>query len=96
MIRVAVAGKELTAVGLTVQVPASTVSEQLRDMVLAKPSWEAIETDPFVFVLSVAPAFTWMAEGRVRTKSGLVPTVRANEMVTGDDAPAVVAWMVTG
>ena len=86
---VAVAGNELTDVGLMLQLPAPYVVGQLRVTVPLNPSCEAIEIDPVVPVL---PAFTsGNAMGSVKTKSALEVTFRVNDVVSFEGAPVVVA-----
>lgn len=89
IVRVAVAGKAFTDVGLTLQLPDPYVVGQLRATMPPKPSCEAIEIGPLVPVL---PALiSGKAEGSVRTKSVLAVTFSVKDVLTGDGAPVVVA-----
>src|SRR5579864_2197309 len=93
MVRVAVAGYEVTEVGLIPQLPEPYVAGQLRVTAPAKPSCEVIEIGPLTPLL---PTFTsGNAEGSLITKSGFAVTFSANELLKAEEAPAVVAWIVT-
>jgi hypothetical protein len=94
MVKVAVAGKELTEAGLMLQLPAPYVVGQLRFTAPVKSSCEAIENVPLVPVL---PTFTSGNEvGPVRMKSGCEITSREKDVVSAEGAPRVVASRVTG
>jgi hypothetical protein len=88
MVRVELAGNELTVLGLMPQLPAPYVAGHVRVTVPLKPSCETIEIDPVVPLL---PAFTSGNElGSERMKSGFAVTLSVNEVVSGE-TPAVVA-----
>jgi hypothetical protein len=89
MVKVAVAGKELTEEGLMLQLPAPYVVGQLRLTVPLNSSCEVIENVPLVPVL---PTFTSGKEvGPVRMKSGCEITSRVKDVVSAEGAPRVVA-----
>jgi hypothetical protein len=88
MVRVAVAGNELTDVGLMPQLPAPYVVGQPRVTVPVNPSCAVIEIGPVVPVL---PAFTSGNAMGPKTKSGLAVMFRVNDVVRVAGAPAVVA-----
>ena len=89
IVKVAVAGNELTDTGLMLQLPEPKVVGQLKVTVPVNPSCAVIEIGPLIPVL---PTFTsGKALGSVRTKSEFAVTTRVNEVVSGDGAPAVEA-----
>jgi len=89
MVKVAVAGKELTEEGLMLQLPAPYVVGQLRFTVPVKSSCEVIENVPLVPVL---PTFTSGKEvDPVRMKSGWEITSSEKDVVSVDGAPTVAA-----
>ena len=53
-----------------------------------------MEIDPVVPVLPTLT--TGKSAGALRTKSGFEVTTTVNDALNGEDAPAVVAWIVTG
>ncbi len=94
IVSVAVAGYELTELGLTPQLPAPYVVAQLNATAASNPSCEVIEIGPLV---PVPPTFTsGNGLGSVTTKSGLVVTFSVNDTVGVAEVPAVVAARVTG
>jgi hypothetical protein len=89
MVRVAVAGKELTEEGLMLQLPAPYVVGQLRLTVPLNSSCEVIEILPVVPVLPTLTSGN--ALGPVRMKSGYEITSRLKDVVSAEGAPTVVA-----
>ena len=94
MVSVTVAGKLLTDLGLTLQLPAPYVAGQVNVTVPLNPSCEVMEIGPLTPVL---PALTaGNALGSLNRKSGFAVTTKLNEVVKGAAAPLVVACRVTG
>ena len=89
MVRVALAGKEFTDVGLMMQLPAPNVLGQPRVTVPLKLSCDVIEIGPLTAMLPALSSGN--GTGSVRMKSGFAVTFRVNDLVSVVGAPAVVA-----
>jgi hypothetical protein len=93
IVKFAIAGNELTVVGLTLQLPTPYVAGQLRVTVPEKPSCDVIEMTPVVPVL---PTFTLgNRSGPFKLKSAFEMTLTANGLLSVDGAPTVLARRMT-
>src|SRR5579864_7994683 len=89
MVRVAVAGNELTVAGTMLQLPAPNVVGHASVTVPVKPSCDVMEMAPVVPEL---PALTsGKAAGSVMMKSEFAVTTSVNEVVSAEEAPLVEA-----
>src|ERR1700688_2323063 len=95
IVRVAAAGKELTDVGLMLQLPAPDVVAQLKITVPLNPSCAATESCAVVPML-LPTLNSGAPDGPVRMKSGLEVTFTVNDCDSVVEVPAVLAWTVTG
>jgi hypothetical protein len=87
---VAAAGKELTDVGLMLQLPTPATIAQLKLTVPLNPSCAAIESGAVVPVL-LPTLNSGAPDGPVRMKSGLEVTFTVNECDSVVEVPAVLA-----